>query len=116
MVLNSAVQRLFGDAVRRKELKERIQLLSAKRELEELRQQPEICKKSNKIVTKKGDNYIPIHERYEKVLHTNTEKRNRVTAQLLEESIQKDPDQHFPTFHPRTNESGLYKRDFNDFI
>jgi hypothetical protein len=38
VILNTAVQRLFSDAVRRKELKERIQLLSAKRELEELRQ------------------------------------------------------------------------------
>lgn len=37
LVLNSAVTRLFEDAVRRKELKERTQLLSAKRELEELR-------------------------------------------------------------------------------
>lgn len=37
LILNTAVQRLFDDAVRRKELKERIQLLSAKRELEELR-------------------------------------------------------------------------------
>jgi len=36
-VLNSAVNRLFEDATRRKELKERIQLLSAKRELEELK-------------------------------------------------------------------------------
>ena len=37
-VLNTAVNRLFEDATRRKELKERIQLLSAKRELEELKQ------------------------------------------------------------------------------
>jgi hypothetical protein len=36
-VLDSAVQRLFEDSVRRKELKERTQLLCAKRELEELR-------------------------------------------------------------------------------
>jgi hypothetical protein len=36
-VLNTAVNRLFEDATRRKELKERIQLLSAKRELEELK-------------------------------------------------------------------------------
>lgn len=36
-VIDSAVQRLFEDSVRRKELKERTQLLCAKRELEELR-------------------------------------------------------------------------------
>ena len=38
MILLQAAQRLHNDAIRRKELKERIQLLSAKRELEELRQ------------------------------------------------------------------------------
>jgi hypothetical protein len=62
-VLNSAVQRLFEDAVRRKELKERTQLLSAKRELEELRMQPEINKKSQNIL--KESSYVPIHERFE---------------------------------------------------
>ena len=67
-ILNSAVHRLFDDATRRKELKERIQLLSAKRELEELRQQPEINKKTHKILEKKSD-YIPIHERYEKIIN-----------------------------------------------
>ena len=36
-ILTTAITRLFEDANRRKELKERIQLLSAKRELEELR-------------------------------------------------------------------------------
>jgi hypothetical protein len=61
--------------------------LSAKRELEELRQQPEICKKSNKMVTKQNDGYIPIHERYEKVLHQTIQRKNQVTAELLEESI-----------------------------
>jgi hypothetical protein len=52
-VLNTAVQRLFDDATRRKELKERIQLLSAKRELEELRQQPEINRKTQQMIDKK---------------------------------------------------------------
>jgi hypothetical protein len=73
-VLNSAVNRLFEDATRRKELKERIQLLSAKRELEELKQQPEINKKSERIVHEKE--YIPIHERYEKILSENQTKRS----------------------------------------
>ena len=66
-VLNSAVHRLFDDATRRKELKERIQLLSAKRELEELRQQPEINKKTQKLLEK--FEYIPIYERYEKIIN-----------------------------------------------
>ncbi len=42
--------------------------------------------------------YIPIHERYEKVIHQNNQKKNHYTAELLGESIQKDPDQYFPTF------------------
>ena len=64
-ILTTAITRLFDDANRRKELKERIQLLSAKRELEELRSQPLINKKSAKIT--QGE-YVPIHERFEKVL------------------------------------------------
>lgn len=47
LILDEAVNRLFDDANRRKELKERFQLISAKKELEGLRQQPEINKKSN---------------------------------------------------------------------
>lgn len=85
VVLNQAVQRLFDDATRRKELKERIQLLSAKRELEELRQQPEINKKSSKMAI--DSEYIPIHERYEKVLHDTSQKKSQYIAEILEESI-----------------------------
>lgn len=56
--------------MRRKELKERTQLLSAKRELDELRQQPEINKKSAKLIqTKEKTEYVPIHERFEKVIN-----------------------------------------------
>lgn len=88
---------MFDDAVRRKELKERIQLLSAKRELEELRQQPEICKKSQKMVAQsrtkakegEADNkgHVPIHERYDKVLQQTQNKIDKFNQQILEEKI-----------------------------
>lgn len=65
-------------------------MLSAKRELEELRQQPEINKKSAKLVGDKE--YVPIHERYEKVISDHQLKKSQVTVVVLEESIQKDPD------------------------
>ncbi len=66
-------------------MKERIQLLSAKRELEELRQQPEINKKSSKLIKK--DLYVPIHERYEKVIHDMVAKKIEASAEIMEESI-----------------------------
>eukprot|EP00347_Sterkiella_histriomuscorum_P005468 403356501 len=117
IVLNTAVQRLFDDATRRKELKERIQLLSAKRELEELRQQPEICKKSQKMVNNSKSNYVPIHERYDKVLQQTQDKKEQFNARIMEESIQKDPDEFFPTFHPKTNQTkGPQNRDFKDLV
>ena len=79
-VLNSAVTRLFEDATRRKELKERIQLLSAKRELEELKQQPEINKRSERMVQDKE--YVPIHERYEQIISENQVKRSQKKAEI----------------------------------
>jgi len=33
------------------------------------------------------ESYVPIHERYEKVLHQNMQKKNMYTAEILEESI-----------------------------
>ena len=88
LVLNSAVNRLFEDATRRKELKERIQLLSAKKELEELRQQPEINKKSEKLVKE----YIPIHERYEKILNDKEIKKAQKKAEIVQEKLKKEPE------------------------
>lgn len=111
--IDTAVKRLFDDASRRKELKERIQLLSAKRELEDLRQQPEINKKSSKLLNK--DTYVPIHERYEKVIHDMVAKKIEASAGIMEESIQKDPDAFFPTFQPKTNNREQF-RDLNQFF
>ncbi|CDW83550.1 UNKNOWN [Stylonychia lemnae] len=117
VVLNTAVQRLFDDATRRKELKERIQLLSAKRELEELRQQPEICKKSNKLLTKSKNQYVPIHERYDKVLQQTQQKRSQFEAEIFEESIQKDPDEFFPSFKPKVNkQKGRQPREIKQIV
>ena len=101
--MNTAVKRLFDDATRRKELKERVQLLSAKRELEELRQQPEINKKSEKILQTKESGYVPIHERYEKVINDHQVKKTQKQAIILDESIKKDPDEYFPSFKPKIN-------------
>ncbi len=92
-VLNTAVNRLFEDATRRKELKERIQLLSAKRELEELKQQPEINKKSEKMLQDKE--YIPIHERYEKIINDLEVKKSQKKAEIIVEQQVKNP---VPTF------------------
>ena len=61
-------------------------MLSAKRELEELRQQPAINAKSVKIIAKDKE-YLPIHERYEKVINESMLKKNQYTAEILEESI-----------------------------
>jgi len=92
-VLNTAVNRLFEDATRRKEMKERIQLLSAKRELEELRQQPEINKKTHQIIEKKVKEYVPIHERYEKILSDQQVKNTMKKAQIDQETLKKNPDE-----------------------
>ena len=109
-VLNSAVNRLFEDATRRKELKERIQLLSAKRELEELKQQPEINKKSEKLLQDKE--YIPIYERYEKIIEDQEVKRSLKKAEIIIEQQAKNP---LPTFQPKTNNPGR-QREFQDFL
>ncbi len=109
-VLNTAVNRLFEDATRRKELKERIQLLSAKRELEELKQQPEINKKSEKILQDKE--YVPIHERYEKIISDLEVKKTQKKAEIITERDFKNPP---PTFQPKTNNPGK-QREFQDFL
>ena len=109
-VLSTAVNRLFEDATRRKELKERIQLLSAKRELEELKQQPEINKKSEKMLQEKE--YIPIHERYEKIINDLEIKKSQKKAEIIVEQQVKNP---VPTFQPRTNNPGR-QREFQDFL
>jgi hypothetical protein len=114
-VLNTAVQRLFDDATRRKELKERIQLLSAKMELEELRQQPEINRKTQQIIDKKQEGHVPIHERYEKILSDQQVKNTIKKAQIDQETLRKNPDEYQPTFKPKINSTGK-QRDVNEFL
>ena len=91
-------------------------MLSAKRELEELRQQPEINKKSSKLLNDKEKEYVPIHERYEKVINESQAKKSQRVAAIIEEAVQKDPDQFFPTFKPKTITDNGRPRDFNEFI
>ena len=108
LVLNTAVNRLFEDATRRKELKERIQLLSAKKELEELRSQPEINKKSERLIKE----YVPIHERYEKVLNDKEIKKAQKKAEIVQEKLKKEPE---PRPQPKKQVSERDK-DFEEFL
>ncbi len=88
--------------------------MSAKRELEELRQQPEINKKSQHILKVK-ESYVPIHERFERVINDGQVKKSQKQAEIIEELIVKDPDAVYPSFKPKTNGEAR-QRDFNQFI